>query len=80
MEEVKNLSLMKVGEIGFVESISSQAGALKRRLLDMGIVKGSQITVKKLAPLGDPIEIIVKNYSLSLRKIEAQAIEVKINA
>ncbi|AKL98355.1 FeoA family protein [Endomicrobium proavitum] len=78
MPEIKLLSKMKVGEEGSVKNISSKAGTLKKRLLDMGCVAGCKISVKKLAPLGDPIEISVKNYSLSLRKNEADAIEVEV--
>jgi Fe2+ transport system protein FeoA len=79
MAEIKKLSKMKVGEEGSVHNISSGAGLLKKRLLDMGVVNGSKIKIKKLAPLGDPIEIIVKNYSLSLRKNEADSIDVEVN-
>jgi len=79
MSEVKKLSGLKVGQEGKVRSVSANAGAvLKKRLLDMGCVNGCVIKVKKLAPLGDPVEIIVKNYSLTLRKSEANAIEVEI--
>ena len=51
-------------------------GAVKRRIMDMGITKGVELFVRKLAPLGDPIEICVRNYELSLRKTDAQFIEV----
>ena len=51
-------------------------GALKRRIMDMGITKGVDITVRKVAPLGDPIEITVRGYELSLRKADAELIEV----
>ena len=51
-------------------------GAVKRRIMDMGITKGVELFVRKLAPLGDPIEICVRNYELSLRKADAQFIEV----
>ena len=52
-------------------------GKLKRRLLDMGITKDAEITVRKVAPLGDPLELTVRGYELSLRKAEAEAVEVK---
>jgi ferrous iron transport protein A len=52
-------------------------GALKRRIMDMGITKGTSIFVRKVAPLGDPIEINVRNYELSLRKSDAEMIEIK---
>lgn len=78
MGEVKSLSSLKVGQEGKIKSVSAKAGAiLKKRLLDMGCVAGCVIKVQKLAPLGDPVEIIVRNYSLSLRKEEADAIEVE---
>ena len=51
-------------------------GTIKRRIMDMGITKGTDIYVRKLAPLGDPIEITVRGYELSLRKVDAQTIEV----
>lgn len=51
-------------------------GAIKRRIMDMGITKGVQIFVRKVAPLGDPVEITVRNYELSIRKMDAENIEV----
>ncbi len=52
-------------------------GALKRRIMDMGITKGVSVTVRKVAPLGDPVEITVRGYELSLRKRDAECIEVR---
>lgn len=52
-------------------------GALKRRIMDMGITKGSQIYVRKVAPLGDPIEVTVRGYELTLRKNDAECVEVQ---
>ncbi len=52
-------------------------GAIKRRIMDMGITKGTEIHVRKVAPLGDPIEISVRGYELSLRKADAESIEVE---
>ena len=52
-------------------------GPLKRRIMDMGITKGVEITVRKVAPLGDPLELTVRGYELSIRKSEAEAIEVE---
>ena len=52
-------------------------GAVKRRIMDMGITKGTSIYVRKVAPLGDPVEITVRGYELSLRKADAEMIEVK---
>ncbi|NLW62381.1 MAG: ferrous iron transport protein A, partial [Synergistaceae bacterium] len=52
-------------------------GPLKRRIMDMGITKGTELTLKKIAPLGDPLEITVRGYELSLRKSDAEMIEVE---
>lgn len=53
-------------------------GAIKRRIMDMGITKGTELNVRKVAPLGDPIEITVRGYELSLRKADAERIEVEL--
>ncbi len=53
------------------------AGSIKRKLMDMGVTKGTEIFVRKVAPLGDPIEVKIRGYELSLRKSEAEAIEVE---
>jgi DtxR family Mn-dependent transcriptional regulator len=74
-EEKMTLDRLKPGESGTIVRVGN-AGALKRRIVDMGVVKGTRVDVVKVAPLGDPIEIKVKGYSLSLRKGEAAAIEV----
>ncbi|MBR1919671.1 MAG: ferrous iron transport protein A [Spirochaetales bacterium] len=52
-------------------------GAVKRRIMDMGVTKGVEIYVRKVAPLGDPIEVTVRNYELSLRKADAEMIEIE---
>ena len=64
----------KIGETVTVKRIHGK-GALKRRIMDMGITKGVQIYVRKVAPLGDPIEVTVRDYELSLRKADAEMIE-----
>ncbi len=66
----------KIGSKVTVKKING-AGALKRRIMDMGITKGAQIYIRKVAPLGDPIEVTVRNYELSLRKEDAASIEVE---
>jgi ferrous iron transport protein A len=71
-----NLAMLKVGEKGKIMRIGS-LGPLKRRLMDMGVLVGEEIEVKKVAPLGDPIEVTIKNYNLSLRKKEAEGIDVE---
>jgi ferrous iron transport protein A len=67
---------VKVGESCRVKRIHGE-GALKRRIMDMGITKGAEIFVRKVAPLGDPVEITVRGYELSIRKGDAQLIEVE---
>ena len=73
---MKNLREVPVGDTAKVIKIHGE-GALKRRIMDMGITKGVEITVRKVAPLGDPIEITVRGYELSLRKSDAENIEVE---
>ena len=68
-----NLAMLKPGEKGTISKIGA-IGSLRRRLMDMGVLVGEEIRVEKIAPLGDPIEITVKNYNLSLRKKEAEGI------
>ncbi|NLT51523.1 MAG: ferrous iron transport protein A [Ignavibacteria bacterium] len=71
-----NLSQLKPGSKSRILKIGS-VGPLKRRLMDMGVLVGEEIIVEKIAPMGDPIEIKIKNYKLSLRKKEAAEIEVE---
>ncbi len=73
MNTLKNV---KVGGRVKVTKLNGE-GAIKRRIMDMGITKGVQIYVRKVAPLGDPIEINVRGYELSLRKADAEMIEVE---
>jgi len=73
---VKRLSELKRGEKGRIVKIGG-GGGLRRRLLDMGLVSGSEVEMERVAPLGDPIEIKVKGYNLSLRKEEADSIQVE---
>ncbi|MBQ7203822.1 MAG: ferrous iron transport protein A [Eubacterium sp.] len=67
---------VKIGDTCKVKRIHGE-GALKRRIMDMGITKGVEIYVRKVAPLGDPIEITVRDYELSIRKGDAELIEVE---
>ena len=71
-----NLAKMKPGERGKITKMGV-VGPLKRRLMDMGVLVGEEVKVEKVAPLGDPIEITIKNYNLSLRKREAEGIEME---
>jgi ferrous iron transport protein A len=73
----QRLSSLRPGEAARVVGIRV-AGPMRRRLMDMGVLVGEVLQIKKVAPLGDPIEVRLKNYSLSLRKKEAQAIEVEV--
>ena len=66
----------KIGSRIIVKRINGE-GALKRRIMDMGITKGVEVYIRKVAPLGDPIEVTVRNYELSLRKADAANIEVE---
>ena len=73
---MKTLKQAKVGETVKVVKLTGQ-GAVKRRIMDMGITKGVSVTVRKVAPLGDPIELNVRNYAVSLRKADAENIVVE---
>ena len=66
----------KVGSTVVVTKIDGD-GAYKRRIMDMGITKGSELFIRKVAPLGDPVEITVRGYELTVRKADAQCVEVK---
>lgn len=72
-----NLSMLKPGETGRITEMGA-IGPLKRRLMDMGVLVGENVKVQKVAPLGDPIEVTIKNYSLSLRKKEAEGISIEV--
>ena len=71
-----NLKEVKVGDTVKVVKLTGQ-GATKRRIMDMGITKGGEVYVRKVAPLGDPVEVTVRGYELSLRKADAAMIEVE---
>lgn len=73
---MKTLKDVKVKDTVKVVKIHG-AGAIKRRIMDMGITKGTEIYVRKIAPLGDPFEITVRGYELSIRKMDAEMIEVE---
>ena len=68
---------VKIGKTARVVKLHG-VGPLKRRILDMGITKGVEVFIRKVAPLGDPIEVTVRNYELSLRKADACMIEVEV--
>ncbi len=73
---MKTLKDVAVGEKATVRRLTGE-GALKRRIMDMGVTKGVEIFVRKVAPLGDPMEVTVRGYELSLRKMEAENIVVE---
>ena len=73
---MKTLRDVKIGQAARVVKLHGE-GALKRRIMDMGITKGVEIYVRKVAPLGDPLELNLRGYELSLRKADAELIEVE---
>lgn len=73
---MKTLKQAKVGDTATVVKLHGE-GAVKRRIMDMGITKGVSVFVRKVAPLGDPIEVNVRGYELSLRKADAEMIEIQ---
>lgn len=73
---MKTLKQVKVGDTAVVVKLHGE-GAVKRRIMDMGITKGVGLFIRKVAPLGDPIELTVRGYELSIRKADADLIEVE---
>ena len=73
---MKTLKAVRIGETVKVVKLHGE-GAVKRRIMDMGLTKGVQVHVRKVAPLGDPIEVTVRGYELSIRKGDAECIEVQ---
>ncbi len=73
----KTLDLFEIGEKGIVKSVVGE-GKIKRRLFDMGITPGADVLMRKKAPLGDPIEITIRGYELTLRKTEAVCVNMEV--
>ena len=73
----KLLNEFTVGESGIIKSVTGE-GRIRRRLFDMGVTPGAELTMRKKAPFGDPIEITIRGYELTLRKIEAACVEVEL--
>ena len=73
---MKTLKDVRVGETVTIVKLHGE-GAVKRRIMDMGLTKGVEVYVRKVAPLGDPVELTVRGYELSLRKADAESIEVE---
>ena len=73
---MKTLRQAKIGETVKIVKLHGE-GAIKRRIMDMGLTKGVEVYIRKVAPLGDPVEVTVRGYELSLRKADADMVEVK---
>ncbi len=73
----KTLNQFVVGERGIIKSVSGE-GKIKRRLFDMGITPGAEVYMRKKAPLGDPIEVTIRGYELTLRKTEAACVTMEV--
>ena len=73
---MKTLRQAKVGDTSKVVKLHGE-GAVKRRIMDMGITKGTEVHIRKVAPLGDPMEVTVRGYELSIRKADAEMIEIE---
>ncbi len=73
---MKTLRQAKIGETVRVVKLHGE-GAVKRRIMDMGLTKGVEVYVRKVAPLGDPVEVTVRGYELSIRKADAEMVEVE---
>ena len=74
---LKKLDQIEKGETGLVKSVEGD-GKVRRRLFDMGVTPGAKVTLRKKAPLGDPIEITIRGYELSLRKAEAELVNIEV--
>ncbi len=74
---MKKLSEFEIGEIGTIKSVAGE-GNIRRRLFDMGVTPGAEVYLRKRAPLGDPIEVTIRGYELSLRKSEAEAVLMEV--
>ena len=73
----KTLDTFEIGDVGVVKKVSGE-GKIKRRLFDMGVTPGAEVKMRKRAPLGDPIEITVRGYELTLRKAEAACVTMEV--
>lgn len=73
---MKTLKDVKIGEWAVIERLHGE-GAIRRRIMDMGLTRGTEVYVRKVAPLGDPMELTVRGYELSVRKGDAEQIEVR---
>lgn len=76
--EICSLSELKIGQTAVVKSINIKNKDVKRHLLDMGLTKGTNVSIKKIAPMGDPIDIVLRGYELAIRKADLKQIEVEV--
>lgn len=74
---LKKLDQIEKGETGLVKSVEGD-GRVRRRLFDMGVTPGAKVTLRKKAPMGDPIEVTIRGYELSLRKAEANLVNIEV--
>ncbi|MGN1235075.1 MAG: ferrous iron transport protein A [Christensenellaceae bacterium] len=75
----KTLEQFRIGESGVIVEVSGE-GRIRRRLFDMGVTPGAEVSLRKKAPLGDPIEVTLRGYELTLRKAEAACVSVEVKA
>lgn len=76
---VKKLSEFAIGESGIIKAVAGE-GKIRRRLFDMGVTPGAEVTLRKKAPLGDPLELTIRGYELTLRRTEAEVVTMEVNA
>ncbi|MCX4384822.1 MAG: ferrous iron transport protein A [Clostridia bacterium] len=74
---IKKLSEFKAGERGIIKAVAGE-GVIRRRLFDMGVTPGAEVILRKKAPLGDPLEITIRGYELTLRKTEADSVSMEV--
>lgn len=76
--EICNLSELKIGQVAIIKNINISNNNIKRHLLDMGLIKGTKVLIKKIAPMGDPVDIEIRGYELAVRKADLKQIEVEV--
>ncbi len=79
IEMLKNLNEFSIGEAGVIKTVSGE-GKIRRRLFDMGVTPGAEVLLRKKAPLGDPLEVTIRGYELTLRKTEAACVTLEVKA
>ena len=76
--EICSLADLKVGQVGKVRDLKIENKAIRRHMLDMGVTRGVEVEIKKIAPMGDPIDIALRDYELAIRKADLKMIEVEV--